>query len=124
MRCKAGGLNGPLSSRLPEAFRSRIHPLASAAGKTVHAWLVDAIAAGVTREEARAAFVADATATLDLILDGLQVLIGRAAEHGFRELVISRGRSGSAALYEYLAVANEVRVHAVRQQREVGYGGP
>ncbi len=60
-----------------------------------------------------------------LLVDGLQVLkrhplIGRSAEHGMRELLISRGRSGYVAMYRYLVEADTVLVLAIRHQREVG----
>ncbi len=48
--------------KLPEPLRERIRPLAEAAGKSVHAWMVDAIAAEAAREEAREGFVAEAIA--------------------------------------------------------------
>lgn len=69
---------------------------------------------------------ATAVRTADLIVDGLSVLvrhplIGRAAENGLRELVISRGRSGYVALYEYLEAEDLVVVLAVRHQREAGF---
>lgn len=48
-------------------------------------------------------------------------LIGRPAEEGMRELVISRGRTGYVALYDYLAPIDTVVVLAVRHQREAGY---
>jgi plasmid stabilization system protein ParE len=48
-------------------------------------------------------------------------LIGRPAEAGLRELVISRGRSGYVALYRHDAQADAVRVLAVRHQRELGF---
>lgn len=46
--------------KLPEALRARIRPLAEAAGKSVHAWMVDALAAEAERAEARETFVASA----------------------------------------------------------------
>jgi plasmid stabilization system protein ParE len=69
---------------------------------------------------------AAAVRTADLILDGLSILerhplIGRVAEDGLRELVISRGRSGYVALYEYLEAEDLVVVLAVRHQREAGF---
>jgi plasmid stabilization system protein ParE len=48
-------------------------------------------------------------------------LIGRPVEHGLRELVISRGRSGYLALYTYDEPGDRVIVHAIRHQREAGY---
>lgn len=64
-----------------------------------------------------------ATTTVDLILDGLEILsrhprIGRMSGEGLRELVISRGRSGYVALYSYDEAADVVLVLAVRHQRE------
>ena len=48
-------------------------------------------------------------------------LIGRPAEDGMRELVISRGRTGYVALYDYLAPVDTVVILALRHQREAGY---
>ena len=68
-----------------------------------------------------------AAATTPLIVSGLQALklhplLGRPAEHGLRELLISRGRTGYVALYDYDAVTDTVLVLAVRHQRESGFG--
>jgi plasmid stabilization system protein ParE len=65
-------------------------------------------------------------ATAALILDGLEVLethplIGRIATGTLRELVISRGRSGYLALYEYQPATDRVVVVAIRHQREAGF---
>lgn len=46
--------------KLPEPLKSRIAPLAEAAGKSPHAWMVDALEECATRSEAYAAFVAEA----------------------------------------------------------------
>lgn len=51
-------------------------------------------------------------------------LIGRLAEHGYRELAISRGRSGYLALYDYVSTDDVVLVLAIRHQREAGYVDP
>jgi plasmid stabilization system protein ParE len=64
--------------------------------------------------------------TVDLITEAVQVLgnhplIGRSAEQGLRELVISRGKSGYVALYSYEPEQDAVLVLSVRQQREAGY---
>jgi addiction module RelE/StbE family toxin len=48
-------------------------------------------------------------------------LVGRRAEAGLRELVISRGRTGYLALYSYERAADVVLVLAIRHQREAGY---
>ena len=63
--------------------------------------------------------------TKALLVDGLQLLerhplIGRPAEHGLRELLISRGRSGYVALYRYRVESDTVLVLAIRHQRESG----
>ena len=63
---------------------------------------------------------------LDFILDALQVLthqpgIGRPVEGGLRELIISRGRSGYLARYEFDAICDLVLVARIRHQRESGY---
>ena len=49
--------------------------------------------------------------------------IGRLASRGstLRELVISHGKTGYIALYEYSPIEKLVRVVTVRHQREVGY---
>jgi plasmid stabilization system protein ParE len=49
--------------------------------------------------------------------------IGRLAGGGstLRELVISQGKTGYIALYEYSPIEKLVRVVAIRHQREVGY---
>ena len=51
--------------------------------------------------------------------------IGRTAGRGsvLRELVISHGKSGYVALYEYSPAESLVRVVGVRHQREAGYRG-
>jgi plasmid stabilization system protein ParE len=40
-----------------------------------------------------------------------------------RELIISQGKTGYVALYEYVKAIQLVRVVAVRHQREAGYRG-
>jgi predicted transcriptional regulator len=46
--------------KLPPKLKKRIAPLAKAAGKSAHAWMVDALASEVEREELRRSFVAEA----------------------------------------------------------------
>lgn len=70
--------------------------------------------------------LSDAVATYALVESALAMLthhplIGRTVESGFRELVISRGRTGYLALYRYDEAHDEVLVLAVRHQREAGY---
>ncbi len=66
-----------------------------------------------------------AAETQPLLIDGLEVLkrhplIGRRVEHGLREMLISRGRSGYVALYRYAVESDTVLVLAIRHQREAG----
>ena len=48
-------------------------------------------------------------------------LLGRVAEDGRRELVLSRGRYGYIAKYRWLPSEDVVLILAVRHQREAGY---
>ena len=69
---------------------------------------------------------AAAAVTVDLIAEAVTILahhplIGRPAEHGLRELVISRGRTGYIALYSFETAQDCVLILAVRHQREAGY---
>ena len=48
-------------------------------------------------------------------------MIGRPAEEGLRELVISYGKSGYVALYEFVETEDVVLVLALRHQSEGGY---
>jgi len=70
--------------------------------------------------------VSAAVETTDLIVDAVSILkrhplIGRPVEYGYRELVISRGRSGYVALYRYDEASEFVLILAIRHQRESGY---
>ena len=49
--------------KLPEPLKARIAPLAEAAGKTPHAWMVDALEAQAALAEMREAFIAEAEAS-------------------------------------------------------------
>ena len=67
-----------------------------------------------------------ALAVKEIIFDALEILerhplIGRPAEHDMRELVISRGKSGYVALYQYVEGEEVVIVLAIRHQREAGF---
>jgi toxin ParE1/3/4 len=69
-----------------------------------------------------------AAVRIQSIIDAIDILqsspmIGRPVALGQRELVISSGASGYLALYRYDPVKDEVRVLAVRSQRELGYKG-
>src|SRR3546814_10132606 len=64
--------------------------------------------------------------SVDLITEAVQVLenhplIGRSAEQGPRELVISRGKPGYVALYSFEPEQDTVLVLSVRHQREAGH---
>jgi len=64
-----------------------------------------------------------ASETIDVLISGLQILklhplVGRTVEHGYRELLISRGRTGYVALYTYDVVKDVALILAVRHQRE------
>ena len=48
-------------------------------------------------------------------------LIGRPVEHELRELIISHGKTGFVALYDYHPDDDLVVILAVRHQREAGY---
>ncbi len=50
-------------------------------------------------------------------------LIGRPAAHPLRELVVSFGDSGYVALYRHRPERDEVRILAIRHQRELDYPG-
>jgi plasmid stabilization system protein ParE len=56
---------------------------------------------------------------LELLAD--HPLLGREAEEGRRELILSRGRYGYIAKYRWLPAEDVVLVLAVRHQREAGY---
>lgn len=67
-----------------------------------------------------------ASQTGGILIHGSQILqdhplIGRIAELGYRELLISRGRTGYVALYKFDAATDVVIVLTLRQQRETGY---
>jgi plasmid stabilization system protein ParE len=49
--------------------------------------------------------------------------LGRAAELGRRELILSRGRYGYIAKYRWLPAEDIVLILAVRHQLEAGYAG-
>jgi plasmid stabilization system protein ParE len=48
-------------------------------------------------------------------------LVGRRVEGDLRELVISYGATGYIALYRFVIQRDEVRVLALRHQRDIGY---
>jgi plasmid stabilization system protein ParE len=48
-------------------------------------------------------------------------LIGQRIEGELRELVISYGQTGYIALYRFVVPQNEMRILAIRHQRELGF---
>jgi plasmid stabilization system protein ParE len=48
-------------------------------------------------------------------------LVGRRLESELRELIISYGHSGYVALYRFVIARDEVRILAIRHQRELGF---
>jgi plasmid stabilization system protein ParE len=64
--------------------------------------------------------------TAKIVVEAIDILhlhpeIGRPGKDDFRELMISRGRTGYIALYVYGEHDDTVVVHAIRHQREAGY---
>lgn len=64
--------------------------------------------------------------TVAILIDGLSILkqhplVGRTVEQGYRELVISRGRTGYVALYTYDTTRDVMLILAIRHQRESGF---
>lgn len=69
---------------------------------------------------------AAARQTIELISEAVKILenhplVGRPAEHGLRELVISRGRTGYLALYNHEEAQDVVLILTIRHQREAGH---
>jgi plasmid stabilization system protein ParE len=65
----------------------------------------------------------DAVTAIQSAVDSLRAhpLIGRRIEGELRELVISYGQTGYLALYRFVVSQDEVRVLAIRHQRELGF---
>ena len=74
------------------------------------------------QSSAAASLATGGVITRGIRLLGEHPLIGRPVEHGLRELIISRGRSGYVALYRYDVATDEVMILAIRHQRELGPG--
>lgn len=66
---------------------------------------------------------ADAVIAIQSAVDNLAAhpLIGRRIEGELRELVISYGPTGYIALYRFVIAQDEVRILAIRHQRELGF---
>jgi plasmid stabilization system protein ParE len=65
----------------------------------------------------------DAVIAIQSAVDNLAAhpLTGRRIEGEVRELVISYGQTGYVALYRFVVPQNEVRILAIRHQRELGF---
>jgi plasmid stabilization system protein ParE len=65
----------------------------------------------------------DAVTAIQTAVDNLAAhpLVGPRIEGEVRELVISYGQTGYVALYRFLVHQNEVRILAMRHQRELGF---
>ncbi|MCL4780488.1 MAG: type II toxin-antitoxin system RelE/ParE family toxin [Gammaproteobacteria bacterium] len=65
----------------------------------------------------------DAVTAIQSAVDNLAAhpLVGRRIAGEVRELVISYGRTGYVALYRFVVVRQEVRILAIRHQRELGF---
>lgn len=72
--------------------------------------------------------LAYAAPTVELIIEAVDALenhpqIGRPAESGLFELIISHGKTGYSALYSLEENDDVVLILAIRHQREAGYTG-
>jgi predicted transcriptional regulator len=56
--------------KLPPGLKKRITPLAKAAGKSDHAWMVEALASQVEREELRRSFINEAIESQSAVAEG------------------------------------------------------
>ena len=65
----------------------------------------------------------NAAAAIRSAIESLAIhpLVGRRVEGDLRELVVSYGDTGYIALYRFVVLNDEVRVLALRHQRELGY---
>jgi plasmid stabilization system protein ParE len=65
----------------------------------------------------------NAVTAIQSAVDNLEAhpFIGRRIEGELRELTISYGHSGYVALYRFVASKDEVRILAIRHQRELGF---
>ncbi len=73
--------------KLPPRLKKRIAPLAKAAGKSSHAWMVDTLASEVEREELRRSFIAEAVASQAEVAEGAPVYDAEEAFAYFRAKV-------------------------------------
>jgi plasmid stabilization system protein ParE len=66
---------------------------------------------------------ADAVIAIQSAVNNLAAhpLIGRRIEGELRELVVSYGQTGYIALYRFVIAQDQVRILAIRHQRELGF---
>jgi len=81
---------------------------------------------GCSLEQIRNGSRTVASAAVDAISSAIEALaahplVGRRVEGETRELVISYGQTGYIALYRFVVTSDEVRVLALRHQREIGF---
>ena len=106
-------MTNPTTIKLPDKLKERIAPLADAAGKTPHAWMVEAL-------ERQADLAARAIVDAARILPD-HPLIGRPVRGDIRELVISTGLTGYVAFYRLKSGNARIEILTIRHQREAGY---
>src|SRR5207244_2445753 len=97
--------------KLPSELKRRIARLVDGTERSAHAFMLEAIAHQIEHEERLRAVEALAE----------HRLVGRRVQGELRELVISFGRTGYVALYRFVPARNQVRILAIRHQRELGY---
>lgn len=83
---------------------------------------LEALIGGIPEQQRAKQAVRRISEAVELL--GEHPLIGRLAEGGLRELVISQGETGYVALYRYLPSEEAVLVLAVRGHEEAGYADP
>lgn len=76
---------------------------------------------GLRRESPQVAVGAAAAIRSAIGYLGAHALVGRRIEGEIRELVISQGTTGYVALYRFVVPLDEVRILALRHQREIGF---
>ena len=80
------------------------------------------LALELLRKEEPEAAVAAAEAICSAVENlGAHPLLGRRVHGDIRELVISYGATGYIAMYRFLVPQDEIRVLAIRHQREIGF---
>lgn len=79
------------SIKLPGALKARVAELSQLEGKSVHAWLVEAVGQQVARAEMRESFIAEAQAAADEIDAGAAVYAAEEV-HAYLVSRVSGGR--------------------------------